>query len=223
MGVEVTGRAANSVFAEVELSGKVSKDLQIHYRSFHRRETSSHPTTKRPVFGVREFREPPALGIVAPELTDGDQRVHVRWEVKDGIGNSITSNSADDPAVEALDTCRLDLQVLQCVLQKTTGEGRSRVGNGDGGRVDVVDNDPPGLAGVVAICCGDEVSDWPRNKDRSVGRGHGKEGWKRGRQRRSRGRRRRGRRGERLVRRDRRDGALTDGLRGTNNSICTRR
>lgn len=109
-------RGGISVFAEVKLGGKVLEDSQTPHRSPGRKETVSHPTAKRPVVGIGKFRKPPAFGIVTPELTDRDQRVHMRCEIKDSIGNTITSRSADDPAVEASDACRLDFQVLQCAL-----------------------------------------------------------------------------------------------------------
>ena len=68
----------NSDFAEVKLGGKVSEGLQTPDRSTGRKETVSHPAAKRPVVGIRKFCKPSALGIIAPELTDRDQRIHMR-------------------------------------------------------------------------------------------------------------------------------------------------
>jgi len=65
-------------------------------------------------------------------------------EKSNGIGNTITSDSSDNPAVEVLNARRLDSQDLQCLFQETTAERRRGIGNDDGRRVDIVDDDPPG-------------------------------------------------------------------------------
>jgi hypothetical protein len=168
------GKMASSVFAAVELSGEVPKGLETLRGSTGRKKATTHPTAEGPVVGIRKLCNPPAFGIVDPELTDRDQRVHVRWEIKDCVRDTITSDSFDNPTVETPNVRRLDFQVLQRAFQKTTEERRSGAFNNDGRRVNVVDGNPLGLTRIVANRCGNQVPDRSGNKGGRAGRGCGR-------------------------------------------------
>lgn len=73
----MAGRLAGLVFAEVESGGKASKGLQIFLWSIKGEKPTSNPTPKCSIVGIRKLYKPPALRIVAPELTDRGQWVYV--------------------------------------------------------------------------------------------------------------------------------------------------